>query len=481
MTDPNNIYDYPLCSRYASEQMKHIFSPNFKFSTWRKLWYYLAQSEQELGLDFITDEQLTQLKDNIHNIDFAKAHQYEVELKHDVMAHVHAYGDVAPLARKIIHLGVTSAYVGDNTDLIQIKEGLTLLKQRLVTFIATLSKFAEQYKDLPTLGYTHFQAAQLTTVGKRATLWLKSFMFDLQEIEHRLATLEFRGVKGTTGTAASFKELFGNDYSKVVELDKLVTEKAGFTHRQEVSGQTYDRKQDSMVLQTLAGLASSAHKFTNDFRLLQHLKELEEPFGKKQIGSSAMAYKRNPMRCERISALAKFVLSLEMNGHLVHSTQWFERTLDDSANKRLSYPQAFLALDAILMILQNIAEGIVVYPKMIERNVMRELPFMATEDIIMDCVKKGMDRQEVHEVIRELSMEQARLVKQEGQDNRLIEAIIADGRLPINQDEIKDLLNPSNYIGFAPQQVEEYLTQVIYPMLERNREFVLSESVEFTV
>ncbi|RIY36798.1 adenylosuccinate lyase [Psittacicella gerlachiana] len=478
---PHNFYDYPLCSRYASEQMKHIFSPNFKFSTWRKLWVILAESEQELGLDFISDAQIQQLKDNIYNIDFAAAHAYELQLKHDVMAHVHAYGDVAPLARKIIHLGVTSAYVGDNTDLIQIKEGLLLVKQRLVTFIATLAKFAEQYKDLPTLGYTHFQAAQLTTVGKRATLWLKSFMFDLAEVEHRLETLEFRGVKGTTGTAASFKELFGNDFQKVVALDKMVTERAGFKHRQEVSGQTYDRKQDSLVLQTLANLASSAHKFTNDFRLLQHLKELEEPFAKKQIGSSAMAYKRNPMRCERISALAKFVLSLEMNGHLVHSTQWFERTLDDSANKRLSYPQAFLAIDAILLVLQNIAEGIVVYEKMITRNVMRELPFMATEDIIMDSVKKGMDRQEVHEIIRELSMEQARLVKQEGQENKLIEAILADGRLPINAHEIKDLLNPSNYIGFAPQQVEAYLQEVIQPMLERNQEFILTQSQEFGV
>ncbi|RIY31601.1 adenylosuccinate lyase [Psittacicella melopsittaci] len=476
-----NFYDYPLCSRYASEKMKHIFSPNFKFSTWRKLWVILAESEKELGLDFISEEQIQQLRDNIYNIDFAKAHQYEIELKHDVMAHVHAYGDVAPEARKIIHLGVTSAYVGDNTDLIQMREGLLLVKQRLVTLIATLAKFAQEHKDLPTLGYTHFQAAQLTTVGKRATLWLKSFMFDLEQIEHCLEHLEFRGVKGTTGTAASFKELFGNDYSKVVALDQMVTEKAGFKRRQEVSGQTYDRKQDTFVLQVLAGFASSAHKFTNDFRLLQHLKELEEPFGKKQIGSSAMAYKRNPMRCERISALAKFVLSLEMNGHLVHATQWFERTLDDSANKRLSYPQAFLAVDAILLVLQNIAEGIVVYEKMITRNVMRELPFMATEDIIMDCVKKGMDRQEVHEVIRELSMEQARLVKQEGQENRLIEAIIADGRLPISASEIKDLLNPSNYIGFAPQQVDDYLTNVIQPMLARNQEFILGEQVEFTV
>ncbi|MFC6276465.1 adenylosuccinate lyase [Psittacicella hinzii] len=478
---PTNHYDYPLCSRYASEQMKHIFSPNFKFSTWRKLWVILAKAEKQLGLDFITEQQIKELEDNIYNIDFAKAHQYEVQLKHDVMAHVHAYGDVAPNARKIIHLGVTSAYVGDNTDLIQIKEGLLLVKRRLVTLIKTLANFADKYKDLPTLGYTHFQAAQLTTVGKRATLWLKSFMFDLAEVEHRLETLEFRGVKGTTGTAASFKELFGDDFSKVQALDNLVTQMAGFKQKQEVSGQTYDRKQDTFVLQTLADIASSAHKFTNDFRLLQHLKELEEPFGKKQIGSSAMAYKRNPMRCERISALAKFVLSLEINGHLVHSTQWFERTLDDSANKRLSYPQAFLAVDAMLLVLQNIAEGIVVYEKMITRNVMRELPFMATEDIIMDAVKKGMDRQEVHEIIRELSMEQARLVKQEGQDNRLIEAIIADGRLPISAHEIKDLLQPSNYIGFAPQQVSAYLEQVINPMLERNAAFILENKTEFSV
>lgn len=476
-----NVYDYPLTSRYASPEMKHIFSPNFKFSTWRKLWVYLAEAQRDLGLNFITEQQIQQLRDNIYNIDFAKAHEYEVELKHDVMAHVHAYGDVAPEARKIIHLGVTSAYVGDNTDLIQIKEGLLLVKKRLVTLIKTLAAFANRYKDLPTLGYTHFQAAQLTTVGKRATLWLKSFMFDLTEIDHRLNNLEFRGVKGTTGTAASFKELFGDDYSKVKALDEIVTAKAGFTRRQEVAGQTYDRKQDSQVLQVLAGIASSAHKFTNDFRLLQHLKELEEPFGKKQIGSSAMAYKRNPMRCERISALAKFVLSQEMNGHLVHATQWFERTLDDSANKRLSYPQSFLAVDAMLMIMQNIAEGIVVYENMVTRNVMRELPFMATEDIIMAAVRKGMDRQEVHEIIRELSMRETYLIKQEGLENNLIQHILEDGRLPISLDEIKDLVNPSNYIGFAPMQVVDYLENIITPMLQANAEFILTGSTEFSV
>lgn len=484
-------YENPLAGRYASAAMQYVFSPAFKFSTWRKLWVILAQSQQQLGLRFITDAQVQQLRANVYNIDWQAAYNYEVKLKHDVMAHVHAYGDVAPEARPIIHLGVTSAYVGDNTDLIQIKEGLLLVRKALVNVVKLLADFAYQYRNLPTLGYTHFQAAQLTTVGKRATLWLKSFMTDLEQVENRLAKLEFRGVKGTTGTAASFKELFRDlypdlaadlpanateaqkqahaqqvakanqeVYAKVVQLDQLVTTKAGFTKRQEVSGQTYDRKQDSLVLQVLAGIASSAHKFTNDFRLLQHLKELEEPFAKNQIGSSAMAYKRNPMRCERIAALAKFVLSLESNGHLVHATQWFERTLDDSANKRLSYPQAFLAVDAILQIVQNVCQNIVVYPKMIERNLMRELPFMATEDIIMHVVKKGYDRQEAHEVIRELSMAEAKLVKQEGLENNLIEHILADGRLPISADEIKDVLNPQNYVGFAPLQVEEYVGQV---------------------
>lgn len=454
-----NIYDNPLCSRYASSKMKYIFSPDFKFSTWRKLWLVLASSEKEMGLDFISEDQLKELEDNLFNIDYDRAYEYEKKLRHDVMAHVHTYGDVAPNARKILHLGATSAFVGDNTDLLQIKEALILIRRRLVKLIDTISNFSLEYKDMPTLAYTHFQPAQLTTVGKRASLWLKSLMYDLEEINHRIDKLEFRGLKGTTGTQASFKELF-NDYEKVKELDELVTKKMGFKVRQEVSGQTYDRKQDSLVLQLLANIASSAHKFTNDFRLLQHLKEIEEPFEKNQIGSSAMAYKRNPMRCERISSLAKFVISNELNGHLVHSTQWFERTLDDSANKRLSYPQSFLAVDAILIIWQNIMEGLVVYPKIIQKNVEKELPFMATENIIMNAVKNGMDRQEVHEIIRELSMKEAQYIKMDGKDNKLIEHIIEDARINLNKKELDNILDAKKYIGYAVEQTEDYISKI---------------------
>ena len=353
-------YTNPLNERYASSEMSYIFSPNFKFKTWRKLWVTLAEAQKELGLDFITNEQIKELKDNIENIDFEKAHEFEKKLRHDVMAHVHAYGEVAPSARSIIHLGVTSAYVGDNTDLIQIMEGLKILRIRMVNLINRLKNFCLDYKDIPTLGYTHFQAAQLTTVGKRGTLWLQSIIYDFEELEYRLENLRFRGVKGTTGTQASFKELFNNDFEKVRELDNRVSEKMGFSKKQTVSGQTYDRKIDSQILNLLGNIAQSAHKFTNDFRLLQHLKELEEPFAKNQIGSSAMAYKRNPMRCERISSIAKFVMSLTSNGSQVASTQWFERTLDDSANKRLSIPQAFLGVDAILLIWLNILDGVVV-------------------------------------------------------------------------------------------------------------------------
>lgn len=475
-----NKYTNPLIERYASEKMQYIFSPDFKFSTWRKLWVYLAEAEKELGIDIITDEQIKQMKENIYNIDYDLASKYEKKLRHDVMAHIHTFADLVPVAKPIIHLGATSAYVADNTDLIQIKEALLLIKSRLLNVIIKLRDFSLNYKDVPTLSYTHFQAAQLTTVGKRATLWLKSFMFDLEEINRRIELLEFRGVKGTTGTGASFKELFNGSYEKFKKLDILVTKKAGFRIRQEVSGQTYDRKQDSLVLQALTGIATSAHKFTNDFRLLQHLKELEEPFEKNQIGSSAMAYKRNPMRCERVSSLSKFVISEELNGHLVHATQWFERTLDDSANKRLSYPQSFLAIDSILIILYNILNDVVVYKKMIESNLKRELPFMITENIIMRAVKNNMDRQEVHEIIRQISMEEIKSIKLEGNENKLIDRIISDKRLNLTKEEISDIIDPKKYIGFSVEQVEDYIKDVDL-IIEKNKEYIVENDTDLKV
>ena len=398
-----NKYQNPLESRYCSDEMLYNFSPEKKFTTWRKLWLALAEIQKELGLD-ISDEQIKELKDQVNHIDYANANEYEKKFRHDVMAHVHAYGDAAPAARPIIHLGATSAFVGDNTDLIQIRDGFELIKIKLVNVIKGLHSFALTYKDHPTLGFTHFQPAQLTTIGKRATLWLQSVLLDLEDLEFRLQTLRFRGVKGTTGTAASFKELFDGDFSKVKELDRKLSEKFGFKKVFKVSGQTYDRKIDAQVLEVLSNIAQSAHKFTNDLRLLQNLKEIEEPFEKNQIGSSAMAYKRNPMRSERISSLAKFVISLATSPAMVAATQWFERTLDDSANKRLSIPQAFLATDALLIIWNNILDGLVVYPKMIEKHINEELPFMATEYIIMEGVKNGGDRQELHEIIRKLSL-----------------------------------------------------------------------------
>ena len=474
-------YINPLNERYASSEMSYIFSPNFKFKTWRKLWVVLAETEKELGLDFITKEQIQELKDNVKNIDFEKANEFEKKLRHDVMAHVHAYGEVAPNARSIIHLGVTSAYVGDNTDLIQIMEGLKILKTRMINLMDRLKRFCLEYKELPTLGYTHFQAAQLTTVGKRGSLWLQSVLYDFEELEYRIENLRFRGVKGTTGTQASFKELFNNDFEKVKELDNKVCEKMGFSKKQTVSGQTYDRKTDLQILNLLGNIAQSAHKFTNDFRLLQHLKELEEPFAKNQIGSSAMAYKRNPMRSERISSIAKFVMSLTSNGSQVASTQWFERTLDDSANKRLSIPQAFLGVDAILLIWLNILDGVVVYPKVIESNIMKELPFMATENIIMESVKKGMDRQDVHEIIRELSMEETKSIKLEGKPNNLIDRIIKDGRLSLKQEDLKNILIPSEYTGFASQQTMDFIENDINPILEKYKDLILEDKVEIEV
>ena len=464
-----NIYSNPLAERYSSKEMLENFSPNKKFSTWRKLWVALAEAEKELGLN-ITDEQIQEMKENIYNIDYELAAKKEAEFRHDVMAHVHTFGTQAPKAMPIIHLGATSAFVGDNTDLIQIKDGLDIIKTKLVNVIAEMSKFAMEYKDLPTLGFTHFQAAQLTTVGKRATLWLQSLLLDLEELEFREKTLRFRGVKGTTGTQASFKELFNDDFSKVKELDEKITEKMGFDKRFLVAGQTYDRKVDSEIMNLLANIAQSAHKFTNDLRLLQHLKEIEEPFEKNQIGSSAMAYKRNPMRSERISSLAKFVIALQQSTAMTASTQWFERTLDDSANKRLSLPQAFLAIDAILIIWKNVLDGLVVYPKMIEKHIMAELPFMSTEYIIMECVKNGGDRQELHERIRVHSMEAGRMVKVEGKENDLIERILNDKGFNLDKERLLEILAPKNFIGFAPEQTEEFVNIEIKPILEKYRD-----------
>ena len=470
-----DIYSNPLAERYSSKEMLEIFSPKFKFSTWRKLWTALAETEKELGLD-ITDEQIEEMKANIYNIDYDLANEMERKFRHDVMAHVHTFGTAAPKAMPIIHLGATSAYVGDNTDLIQIKEALNVTKKKLVNVIDGLAKFSEEYKDLPTLGFTHFQAAQLTTVGKRATLWLQSLLLDLEELDFRQDTLRFRGVKGTTGTQASFQELFNGDFKKVKELDEKVAQKMGFNKRFLVTGQTYDRKVDSEISNLLANIAQSAHKFTNDLRLLQHLKEIEEPFEKNQIGSSAMAYKRNPMRSERISSLAKFVIALQQSTAMTASTQWFERTLDDSANKRLSLPQAFLAVDAILIIWKNILEGLVVYPKMIEKRIMAELPFMATEYIIMEGVKKGGDRQELHELIRVHSMGAGKKVKVEGLENDLIERIINDKSFEIDREKLMEILDPKNFIGFAPEQVEDFLTEEVKPILEKNKNLLGMEA-----
>lgn len=466
-----NSYKNPLEERYSSEEMLFNFSHNNKFRTWRQLWIALAEIEKDLGLE-ISEEQITELKANAENIDYDKAAEYEKKFRHDVMAHVHAYGDVAPSAKGIIHLGATSAFVGDNTDLIQIRDGLLILKKKLVNVMKNLADFSIQYKDLPTLGFTHFQPAQLTTVGKRATLWLQSLVLDIEELDFFLETLRFRGVKGTTGTAASFLELFNGDYSKVKHLDKELSKRFGFDKVFGVSGQTYDRKIDAKVVALLGNIAQSAHKFSNDLRLLQNLKEVEEPFEKNQIGSSAMAYKRNPMRSERIGALAKYVMSLTTSSAMVASTQWFERTLDDSANKRLTIPQAFLAVDAILLIWNNIMNGIVVYPNRINKHIEEELPFMATEYIIMEEVKAGGDRQEIHEVIRVHSMEASKKVKEEGKENDLIERILNDDSLKLDKTKLKEVLDPKNFIGFAPIQTEEFISNEVQPILDANKDLI---------
>jgi len=466
-----NRYENPLAERYSSKEMLYNFSPEKKFTTWRKLWTALAETERELGLP-ITEEQIRELRDNITNIDYDVIKKREAEVRHDVMANVYAYGLAAPSAKGIIHLGATSAFVGDNTDLIQIRDGLGILKQKLVNVIADLKAFALAHKAQPTLGFTHFQAAQLTTVGKRATLWTQSLLLDLEELEFREQTLRFRGAKGTTGTQASFAELFDGDYEKVKKLDRRIAEKMGFDRRFSVTGQTYDRKIDAQILNLLGNLAQSAHKFTNDIRLLQHRKEIEEPFEKSQIGSSAMAYKRNPMRSERIASLAKFVMALSQSVGMTAATQWFERTLDDSANKRLSVPQAFLAADAILLIWKNILSGLVVYPKMIEKGIREELPFMATEYIIMECVKAGGDRQELHERIRVHSMEAGKRVKLEGKENDLTERIIADPAFKLDKEKFLSLINPMNFIGFSREQTEEFIRDEVDPVLEKYKDLL---------
>ena len=466
-----NTYKNPLEERYSSKEMLYNFSHNHKFRNWRKLWIALAEIQKDLGLN-ITDEQISQLKEQAENIDYEKAAEYEKKFRHDVMAHVHAYGDVAPEAKSIIHLGATSAFVGDNTDLIQIRDGLEILRQKLVNVIQKLSDFAIENKDLPTLGFTHFQPAQLTTVGKRATLWLQSLVLDIEELDFFLETLRFRGVKGTTGTAASFLELFDGDYSKVKTLDKELSKRFGFEKVFGVSGQTYDRKIDAKVMALLSNIAQSAHKFSNDIRLLQNLKEIEEPFEKSQIGSSAMAYKRNPMRSERIGALSKFVMSLSSSSALVAATQWFERTLDDSANKRLAIPQSFLAVDAILLIWDNVMSGLVVYENRIHKHIMEELPFMATEYIIMEEVKAGGDRQEIHEIIRVHSMEASKKVKMEGKENDLLERIMSDDTLKLDKSKLQEVLNPKNFIGFAPIQTEEFLREEVQPILDKYKDLL---------
>ena len=473
------IYSNPLAERYSSKEMLENFSPKNKFSTWRKLWVALAEAEKELGLN-ITDEQIEDMKKVIYDIDYELAEAQEKKVRHDVMAHVHTFGTQAPSAMPIIHLGATSAYVGDNTDLIQIKTGLEILRGKIVNVLDGMAKFAVEYKDLPTLGFTHFQAAQLTTVGKRTTLWMQSLLLDLEELEFSIENLRFRGVKGTTGTQASFKDLFNGDFDKVKKLDEMVTKKMGFSKKLEVTGQTYDRKIDSQIAALLSNIAQSSHKFSNDLRLLQHLKEIEEPFEKSQIGSSAMAYKRNPMRSERISSLAKFVIALEQSTAMVASTQWFERTLDDSANKRLSLPQAFLAVDAILIIWKNVLDGLVVYPKMIEKHVMAELPFMATEYIIMECVKNGGDRQELHEKIRVHSMEAGKMVKIEGKENDLLERILKDEYFKLDKDKLVSIVDPKNFTGFASQQTEDFIKTEVKPILEKY-EFCLGMTTDLKV
>ena len=464
-------YQSPLSERYASKEMQYIFSPDMKFKTWRRLWIALAETEKELGLD-ITDEQIEELKAAKDDINYDVAKAREALVRHDVMSHVYAYGQQCPNAKGIIHLGATSCYVGDNTDVIIMREALYLVRKKLINVIAELAKFADKYKALPTLAFTHFQPAQPTTVGKRASLWLLELKMDLDDIDYMISQLKLLGSKGTTGTQASFLELFDGDDEKCKEADRRIAKKMGFDSCFPVSGQTYSRKLDSRVLNVLAGIAQSAHKFSNDIRLLQHLKEIEEPFEKNQIGSSAMAYKRNPMRSERIASLSRYVMSDVMNTAMTAANQWFERTLDDSANKRLSIPEGFLAIDGILDLYMNVVDGLVVYPKVIEQRLMSELPFMATESIMMDAVKAGGDRQELHERIRVHSMEAGRMVKVEGKKNDLLERIANDSAFNMTMDKLLSIMKPENFVGRAPRQVEEFLADEINPILEENKDIL---------
>ena len=464
-------YVSPLSERYASKELQYIFSPDMKFRTWRKLWIALAETEKELGLN-ITDEQIEELKAHAEDINYDVAKERERLVRHDVMSHVYAYGVQCPKAKGIIHLGATSCYVGDNTDIIVMTEALKLVKKKLVNVLAELAKFADEYKNQPTLAFTHFQPAQPTTVGKRATLWMQEFCLDLEDLDYVLGSMKLLGSKGTTGTQASFLELFDGDQETIDKIDPMIAKKMGFKECYPVSGQTYSRKVDTRVINVLAGIAASAHKFSNDIRLLQHLKEVEEPFEKTQIGSSAMAYKRNPMRSERIASLSRYVMVDALNPAITSATQWFERTLDDSANKRLSVPEGFLAIDGILDLCVNVVDGLVVYPKVIEKHMMAELPFMATENIMMDAVKAGGDRQELHERIRVLSMEAGKHVKEEGKENNLLELIAADPAFNMTLEELQKSMEPSRYVGRAPRQVDNFLKNVVNPILEENKELL---------
>ena len=464
-------YVSPLSERYASKEMQYIFSPDMKFRTWRRLWIALAETEKELGLN-ITQEQIDELKAHAEDINYDVAKERERQVRHDVMSHVYAYGVQCAKAKGIIHLGATSCYVGDNTDIIVMTEALKLVKKKLVNVIAELSAFADKYKDQPTLAFTHFQPAQPTTVGKRATLWTQEFLLDLEDLEYVLGTMKLLGSKGTTGTQASFLELFDGDQETIDKIDPMIAEKMGFKECYPVSGQTYSRKVDTRVANILAGIAASAHKMSNDIRLLQHLKEVEEPFEKSQIGSSAMAYKRNPMRSERIASLSRYVMVDALNPAITSATQWFERTLDDSANKRLSIPEGFLAIDGILDLCLNVVDGLVVYPKVIEKHMMAELPFMATENIMMDAVKAGGDRQELHERIRELSMEAGKTVKVEGKDNNLLELIAADPAFNLSLEDLQRSMDPKKYIGRAKEQTERFVNTVVQPILDSHKELL---------
>lgn len=475
----NDKYQSPLSERYASKEMQYIFSPDMKFKTWRKLWIALAEVEHELGLN-ITKEQIEELKAHQDDINYDVAKAREKEVRHDVMSHVYAYGQQCPNAKGIIHLGATSCYVGDNTDVIVMTEAMKLVRKKLLNVMNELAKFAMKYKDLPTLAFTHFQPAQPTTVGKRATLWIQELQLDLEDLDYMIGRQKLLGSKGTTGTQASFLELFNGDHETIRKIDTMIAKKMGFEECYPVSGQTYSRKVDSRILNVLSGIAQSAHKFSNDIRLLQHLKEIEEPFEKHQIGSSAMAYKRNPMRSERIASLANYVMTDALNPAITASTQWFERTLDDSANKRISIPEAFLAIDGILDLYLNVVDGLVVYEKVITKHLMGELPFMATENIMMDAVKAGGDRQELHEKIRVHSMAAGRVVKEEGGENDLLERIAKDPSFNMTLEQLQKIMKPENFVGRAPQQTEEYIREVIQPILDENKE-ILGLTAEINV